>query len=84
MSAKKPKLKKEQLEKLSSVKREIELRQLELGRIEIMKTEIISGIYEFNKQFEELKGEILTEYGDCEIDLNTGVITKKEIEQVQE
>jgi len=77
---KKLKLTDDQLEKLTSLRKEIELRQLELGRLEVLKTEIISGIYEFNKQFEELKNEILSEHGDCEVDLNTGIITKKEPE----
>lgn len=81
MTVEKNKLSKEQLEKLNSIKKEIELRQLELGRIEVIKTDIISSVYDFNKQFEELKEEIFKEHGDCEINLETGEITKKEVEE---
>lgn len=78
------KLNKEELEKVVSIKKEIDARQFELGRIEILKSEIISGIFEFNNQLNEVKKELSEKYGDCEIDLSTGVILEKKEPELTE
>lgn len=75
------KLTQEELEKVVTIKKEIDARQFELGRIEILKSEIIAGVYEFDKQLNEVKKELSDKYGDCEINLSTGEITKKEQEE---
>lgn len=75
------KLTQEELEKVLNIKKEIDARQFELGRIEILKSEIIAGVYEFDKQLNEIKSELSEKYGDCEINLATGEITKKEQEE---
>ena len=80
------KLTQEELEKVVTIKKEIDARQFELGRIEILKSEIISGaksqVVKFeNKQLNEVKKELSDKYGDCEINLSTGEITKKEQEE---
>lgn len=72
------KLTQEELEKVVGIKKEIDGRQFELGRIELLKSEIIDGVYEFNKQLNEVRVELSEKYGDCEINLATGEITKKE------
>lgn len=78
------KLTQEELEKVVEIKKEIDARQFELGRIEILKSEIIAGIYEFDKQLNEVKLELLEKYGDCEINISTGEITKKEVVEQEE
>lgn len=75
------KLTQEELEKVVTIKKEIDARQFELGRIEILKSEIISGVYEFDKQLNEVKKELSDKYGDCKINLSTGEINKKEQEE---
>ena len=67
-----------ELEKVVTIKKEIDARQFELGRIELLKSEIISSAYEFDRQLSEIKSGLSEKYGDCEINLATGEITKKE------
>ena len=71
------KLNQEELEKLVGIKKEIDARQFELGRIELLKSEVITDFYEFNKQLNNVRVELSDKYGDCEINLATGEVTKK-------
>jgi hypothetical protein len=51
---------------------------IEIGQIEIKKQLLIDELKFTNESFKSTFDELSEKYGDCNIDVNTGEITKKE------
>jgi hypothetical protein len=50
----------------------------EIGKLDVTKDNLLQGLKDLNESFKVTLDELSTKYGDCNIDINTGEITKKE------
>ena len=74
-------IKKDQLEKIQGFQKELNKLLNEVGFLEAQKTSILGKFGEVNKETEEFKKELETEYGSININLEDGTYTPIEKEE---
>jgi peptidoglycan hydrolase CwlO-like protein len=73
-------IKKDQLEKIQGFQKELNKLLNEVGFLEAQKTQVLGKFGEVNKETEEFKKELETEYGSININLEDGTYTPIEKE----
>ena len=68
-------IKKDQLEKIQGFQKELNKLLNEVGFLEAQKTQVLGKFGEVNKETEEFKKELETEYGSININLEDGTYT---------
>ena len=74
-------IKKDQLEKIQGFQKELNELLNEVGFLEAQKTQVLGKFGEVNKETEEFKKELETEYGSININLEDGTYTPIEKEE---
>tara|TARA_R100000458_G_C8174969_1_gene174090 strand:+ start:480 stop:749 length:270 start_codon:yes stop_codon:yes gene_type:complete len=77
---KEQKLNEEELKNLQSLVKMINQLQLQVGGLEVQKTLAITRLQNFQRDVGELQDKFRKKYGDMTIDINTGNLTKRPIE----
>ena len=81
MSEVKQMITKDQLEKIQGFQKELNKLLNEVGFLEAQKTQVLGKFGEVNKETEEFKKELETEYGSININLEDGTYTPIEKEE---
>ena len=81
MSEVKSMITKDQLEKIQGFQKELNKLLNEVGFLEAQKTQVLGKFGEVNKETEEFKKELETEYGSININLEDGTYTPIEKEE---
>jgi hypothetical protein len=55
----------------------------EIGKLDVSKNNLLQVLKELNDSFKIELDNLASKYGDCNIDINTGEITKKETDNVE-
>ena len=74
-------IKKDQLEKIQGFQKELNKLLNEVGFLEAQKTQVLGKFGEVNKETEEFKKELETEYGSININLEDGTFSPIEKEE---
>ena len=74
-------IKKDQLEKIQGFQKELNKLLNEVGFLEAQKAQVLGKFGEVNKQTEDFKKELETEYGSININLEDGTYTPIEKEE---
>jgi len=76
------KLEEKELERIVELKTTGEKLQFEVGAVEFQKKLLLDQLLVVAKENEEFSKELFEKYGDCTIDISTGEIKEKEVEEV--
>lgn len=78
------KLEEKELQRVIELKSNGEKLQFEVGAIEFQKKFLLDQLLVVAKENEEFSKELFDKYGDCVIDIATGEIKEKEVEEVKD
>lgn len=78
------KLEEKELQRVIELKSNVEKLQFEVGAIEFQKKLLLDQLLVVAKENEEFSKELFDKYGDCVIDIATGEIKEKEVEEVKD